>query len=680
MTANRFLNFVFFILLIFSFAACQKEKKQELPTPIDTDILSIKTPDFVNRFEADPVLRKIHDWKDRRVGDSLAQLLSHQNPTYRTEAAYAFASVQDSFYIDTLLQVLQNDLEEQVRVAAAFALGQLYMTSIGAKLIFAYENENSPLVHRYLLEAIGKCADELEVNFLASLAFTDDLHCEGQALGIFRATERNKNCVTRRANMRMSLLLLPSRSARTRLIASEYFARNRKIGLHERYLEQLQEVASTDKNRFVRAHATLALSGVASPLAEEDIRRILWKTSDPIIKVAALQALSEREDMSLREPIWKALKDSSMMVRQVAASVLRKQPIAKELELYLKEAKNHSEQPHIQAELWAAALQINFETAHKALQVAYQNTDNIYHKSAYLSAYAESVKGYDFLVRIFMESSDTLERSFALQSLVAMQAQKDLPLRNLYTRFAQVFKTALGTADAGLIALAAAALRNNKANYKSFFSKEESQIFYQALDTLRMPQDIESYREVQQTISLFEEREIELKKLAHSNPIDWSFIQTLEANPEISIETERGTMYATLYLHDAPLTVSQFVKQAQAGYFDNKAFHRVIPNFVVQTGCPRGDGWGSTDDFIRSEFAPIYYEEAGCLGMASAGKDTESVQWFASHVPLPHLDGRYTLFGKITQGVSLLKQIQMGDKILKIRLISPKFDKNQNAI
>jgi cyclophilin family peptidyl-prolyl cis-trans isomerase len=91
--------------------------------------------------------------------------------------------------------------------------------------------------------------------------------------------------------------------------------------------------------------------------------------------------------------------------------------------------------------------------------------------------------------------------------------------------------------------------------------------------------------------------------------------------------------------------------------------HRVVPNFVIQDGCPRGDGVGGPAFTIGSELGPLYYEE-GSVGMASAGKDTEGSQWFITHSPTPHLDGRYTIFAKVVEGMDVVHKIEIGDKIL----------------
>src|SRR5690606_11045699 len=101
---------------------------------------------------------------------------------------------------------------------------------------------------------------------------------------------------------------------------------------------------------------------------------------------------------------------------------------------------------------------------------------------------------------------------------------------------------------------------------------------------------------------------------------------------------------------------------AQKNYFDNKSIHRVVPNFVIQGGCKRGDGWGSENYSIRSEFSMLRYK-TGSVGLASTGKDTEGTQWFITHSATPHLDGRYTIFAEVVDGLPVVDYIEVGDKV-----------------
>jgi cyclophilin family peptidyl-prolyl cis-trans isomerase len=139
----------------------------------------------------------------------------------------------------------------------------------------------------------------------------------------------------------------------------------------------------------------------------------------------------------------------------------------------------------------------------------------------------------------------------------------------------------------------------------------------------------------------------------------------LRPTPIARIETERGTMELQLSADRAPLTVYNFVSLARRGYFDRQRFHRVVPNFVVQGGDPRGDGNGGPGYAIRDEMNPLRYER-GTLGMALSGPHTGGSQFFITHSPQPHLDGGYTAFGQLIAGGEVLDRIVQGDRIVRI--------------
>jgi cyclophilin family peptidyl-prolyl cis-trans isomerase len=135
------------------------------------------------------------------------------------------------------------------------------------------------------------------------------------------------------------------------------------------------------------------------------------------------------------------------------------------------------------------------------------------------------------------------------------------------------------------------------------------------------------------------------------------------------LATEKGTFTIDLLPEDAPLTVDNFIKLARAKYFDGLEVHRVVANFVMQDGDPRGDGNGGPGWSIRCELNMVPYER-GAVGMALSGKDTGGSQWFVTHSPQPHLDGGYTVFGKVNEkDMAVVDKIVRGDKILTIRII-----------
>lgn len=138
------------------------------------------------------------------------------------------------------------------------------------------------------------------------------------------------------------------------------------------------------------------------------------------------------------------------------------------------------------------------------------------------------------------------------------------------------------------------------------------------------------------------------------------------------IHTEKGDMKAELYASETPGTVENFVKLAESGFYDSLTFHRVIPNFVIQGGCPDGTGAGGPGYTIKCETsAPRQYHDRGVLSMAHRGPNTGGSQFFICHSRenTAHLDGRHTAFGIVVEGLDVIDAIQQGDMILGIDII-----------
>ncbi len=141
---------------------------------------------------------------------------------------------------------------------------------------------------------------------------------------------------------------------------------------------------------------------------------------------------------------------------------------------------------------------------------------------------------------------------------------------------------------------------------------------------------------------------------------------------EAKIYTDYGTMTVDLYADAAPNTVENFSKLAKAGFYDGLTFHRVIPNFVIQGGCPDGTGAGGPGYSIDCETdGDKQYHDRGVLSMAHAGKNTGGSQFFICHGRdnTAHLDGIHTCFGQVIEGDEIIDQIQPNDKILKIEVM-----------
>ncbi len=133
------------------------------------------------------------------------------------------------------------------------------------------------------------------------------------------------------------------------------------------------------------------------------------------------------------------------------------------------------------------------------------------------------------------------------------------------------------------------------------------------------------------------------------------------------VKTSKGSFRIELMPHVAPVSVGNFCLLASKRYFDDVVYHRVVPNFVIQTGDPSGTGWGGPGYEIVSEFSTTEFNR-GFVGMASAGPNTEGSQWFVMHNNYPHLNGRYTVFGEVVDGMEIVDLIDQDDKIISIEL------------
>jgi peptidyl-prolyl cis-trans isomerase B (cyclophilin B) len=137
------------------------------------------------------------------------------------------------------------------------------------------------------------------------------------------------------------------------------------------------------------------------------------------------------------------------------------------------------------------------------------------------------------------------------------------------------------------------------------------------------------------------------------------------------LSTAKGNMEVQFYTDDAPNTVANFIKLAKDGFYNGLTFHRVIPNFVIQGGCPDGTGAGGPGYSIKCELdGDNQYHDRGVLSMAHAGRDTGGSQFFICHGRdnTQHLDRQHTCFGKVVKGLEVIDKIEAGDKIIKIEI------------
>ncbi len=136
-----------------------------------------------------------------------------------------------------------------------------------------------------------------------------------------------------------------------------------------------------------------------------------------------------------------------------------------------------------------------------------------------------------------------------------------------------------------------------------------------------------------------------------------------------TFETEKGTIRIELVGDKTPKTVANFEKLVGESFYDGLTFHRVIPDFMVQGGCPQGTGTGGPGYKFADEFHPsLKHDTPGILSMANAGPNTNGSQFFITHVPTPWLDGKHTVFGKVIEGQDVVDEIEKGDKLTSVKI------------
>lgn len=136
-----------------------------------------------------------------------------------------------------------------------------------------------------------------------------------------------------------------------------------------------------------------------------------------------------------------------------------------------------------------------------------------------------------------------------------------------------------------------------------------------------------------------------------------------------TFETNKGTIRIELFDDKTPKTVGNFEKLCEKKYYDGLTFHRVIPDFMIQGGCPQGTGTGGPGYTFEDEFDPdLKHDGPGVLSMANAGPNTNGSQFFITHLATPHLDGKHSVFGKVIEGQDVVDSIEKDDKMETVRV------------
>ncbi len=632
-----------------------------------------------NQFSNDQ-LRQVHTFADERNTEGVISYLNNENSQVRSQSCILLGSMNDSLAIEPLLHAMEFDKEENVRISAAFALGQYQLEGLVNLMMHCLLDEKNTDVKREIIIAIGKSGgglqlakyrDKLNENLNAALAE-----------GLFYSVRKKPEEI----GIIQLLIKLTEEEGEARFYAASALGRIKSdiSTSKESFRKMLQE-----EDDISTRSAILRCLVISSEIDSIYVFNQFQKEENYLCRLAILRGITTWKSSAGKQIIIKAIQDKNFHIRETAADYcLNHADLFSIVELE-KAAKEESH-PRAKYTFYEALLsKLNGNSSHSIsneLKKFYSIEKDEYIAGFILKALASDFSNLSFIEEECFNTNSILIREFSFEALLkirsdkrfpafAIEWKKTSPSLSLEDHFAHVILDCIATYDVSLVAMGASYLRDTTLLGSSRsvlpIPNSNTRFLETAMGKMRLPRDIESYGELLKTLRLFEGHSIEGSlKPEMNHPIDWDLVERIPENQQIEIITDAGNIRAEIWVNDAPGTVANFVQLIQDSFYLNKRLHRVVPGFVIQDGCPRGDGYGSTMQTIRSEFTRRKFDE-GVLGMASSGPDTESCQWFITHTRTPHLNGRYTAFGQVISGMDIVHQLGIGAHIKNIVLLAP---------
>jgi cyclophilin family peptidyl-prolyl cis-trans isomerase len=627
-------------------------------------------------------------------GEELLNLLKDRRPMVRERVALALGRIGDRRATRGLIELLAQEPVEPVRSMAAFALGENDDTQAIPALLNALDQKDQKLaVNIRIVEALGKLGSLQPVEEAIRAQISEQLIRRLPGFAEARETDR-------KLGVRLAITsLMRLRSPASVVILSH----------------QLQS-----PHAEIRADAANALFRLRRPLAEA-VSSLLAVTGDPDpdVRGNAARALGTSGDTRAFDPLVKLLNDADARVRvsavrglQVLADRRAIEPLISTGEKSLAALQGDPTSINLLLEISTALGNFRAPTslpflqrlrstvgvgAHPEVEITVARLgvftpleelkDKEWRREANLAAgYGEVTNDranaalHEMLRRAEPRAVPAVLRAMAQRRISGLN---DILKQQLISsnEFARAAAAALLTEprDEATLNVLIDALKRSKGDQQN----DAQLAIIQALARFKTPLSIEAVRnELSDRDQLVRRAAIDALRAmgektdqitvgpvqtGHNRAFYERIARSLNRRMSAVIETERGAITLELFNADAPLTVENFASLARRGFFNGIAFHRVVANFVVQGGDPRGDGEGGPGHQIRCEINLRPYSR-GALGMALSGKDTGGSQFFITHSPQPHLDGGYTVFGRVTRGLEVVDRITRGDLIRRVTI------------
>lgn len=607
------------IVLLFTLGSCNSGTPEDPP----------------NRW-ADERLWPVLEAQEHRDTDALCALLKHEAAEVREATALAFSSVQDTLGIPCLLAALRDEAAA-VRATAVYALGFV--------------------------------ADSLALGRMGELAmYESDTTVQRAYLSAsFLALQRNGMLKDPAA----ILYYLESSRGHERVRAADVLRRlpdSVLVRMEEELLRLLEDV-----DEQVAALLVRGMGSSRSLASREKLHEMLQPGFPLPIRINALRAYSGMLGADAQRTLFNALADLNPAVRSAALDeLIRLEP---ELDAQLlREAEVDDAEPMTYLPWFRLVLRSSDGSDAPYLRHPPDPQQTPYAHAEYLATRIEDPvqdKRPDYLT-IMSGNQHPAIRSAVFQALVKetrdmMARSRFASIETQYARLSEVVATAINTGDAGLICATAELLLEEEPDaIRTLLTIELEKQAFSSLSPIR---DHEAWLLLRKVVAKSRGRtEPPHTPPPFNHPISKEKLRTLKQGQRYRITTTKGTIVIATDVNDCPGSSLAFDSLVTADYYNGKAFHRMVPNFVVQGGCPRGDGYGGMDWTLRTEIGRTPFT-AGSVGLASAGRDTESCQFFITHSATPHLDGRYTRFGEVVEGMDVVWLLQVGDVMEKVERV-----------
>ena len=654
---------------------------------------------------------------ERRWDDGLRNLLSSPNAAIRKRAALAAGRIGNEDAINTLTPLLEKDADVSVRAMAAFALGEIESEKAANALMAVLKNQTGPAEVRVrVVEALGKIAGALPREQEArqreiGAAILVGLNPADQATIQFGVTALMRARATGAAKTIANFLAHPN--ARVRADAANALARLRlKDGN-----DQLRKLVASDPDPIVRANAARVLGATEDKQSFDALVARAIGDGDSRVRVSAIRALASLKDPRAAEPLLKRtteLNESLEIANTLGRLLAQKEDQAAIAFLRkINEPLNHTA-PEVElafVRIAPATYLAQFGTGDEARKKVQETILLNWRAASGIAAglgefaalpdttpnKAELAASAQSLLRAMLDYRNS---GLTINTLVAVHSEYAIPdvLRALAAfkpqDLASVAIGQLKESDVIIRGTAADLLgdlppseeitRALAAAWPQAANDTLNDAALSILDTLGKQKTAAANDLVKEALKsgdhLIRRRAVAILKTngagdfssqigtVQSRNTDADYKRALARIGKSTlavVTTNTGSFTIDLLPEDAPLTVDNFVQLAQRDYFRNITIHRVVPNFVIQDGDPRGDGNGGPGYTIRCEINQVLYDRAA-VGMALSGKDTGGSQWFVTHSPQPHLDGGYTVFGRVVTGMDVVDKIVRGDVIQSV--------------